>query len=77
METRLDLVNELSREPQKIDQLCQLQKCAPPREEQSINTVFHSRMPRSRVIAADITEAVEEWKPAGTLYPNYLENHLR
>ena len=66
METRLDLVIELSREPQKIDQLCQFQKCAPPREEQSINTVFHSRMPRSRVIVADITKAVEEWKPAGT-----------
>ena len=26
---------------------------------------------------ADITKAVEGWKPAGTLYPNYLENHLR
>ena len=33
-------------------------------------------MPGSRVILADKTKAVEEWKPAGTLYLNYLENHL-
>ena len=77
METRLDLVLELSREPQKKDQLCQLQECASPLEEQSINTVFPSRMPRSRIIVADITKAVEEWKPAWTLYLNYLENHKR
>ena len=55
METRLDLVLELSREPHKKDQLCQLQECAPPGEEHTINTGFHSRMPRSRVIVADIT----------------------
>ena len=75
METRLDLVLELSREPFKIDQICQLQKCVPRWEEQSINRVFHSRMPGSWVIVADITKAVEEWKPAWTLYLNYLENH--
>ena len=34
----------------------------PRGEEQSINTVFHSRMPRSRVIVADITKVVKEWK---------------
>ena len=26
---------------------------------------------------ADITKAVEEWKPTETLHLNYLENHLR
>ena len=77
MENRRDLVLELSREPFKIDQICQLQRCAPRWEEQSIHTVFHSRIPKSRVIVADKTKAVEEWKPTGTLYLNYLENHLK
>ena len=75
METRWDLVLELFREPLEIDQICQLQRCSPRWEEQSINRVFHSSMPGSRVIVADIKKDVEEWKPAGTLYLNYFENH--
>ena len=135
METCCDLVLELFREPLEIDQICQLQKCSPHWEEQSINRVFHSSLPESRVIVADATKRcrgmetccdlvlelfrepleidqicqwqkcsphweeqsikecftlacldlellllmqqkdVEEWKPAWTLYLNYLENH--
>ena len=56
METRWDLVLELSREPLEIDKICQLRKCSPHWEEQSINRVFHSSMPGSRVIVADITK---------------------
>ena len=55
METRWDLVLELFREPLEIDQICQLQKCSPHWEEQSINRVFHSILPESRVIVADAT----------------------
>ena len=75
METRWDLVLELFREPLEIDQICQFQKCSPCWEEQSSNRVFHSSMPGSRVTVANIKKDVEEWKPAGTLYLNYLENH--
>ena len=56
METRCELVLELFREPLEIDQICQLQKCTPRKEEQSINGVFHFSMPGSRVIVADITK---------------------
>ena len=56
METRWDLVLELFREPLEIDQIIQLQKCSPRREEQSINSVFHSSLPGSRVIVADATK---------------------
>ena len=56
METRSDLVLELSREPLEIDQICQLQKCSPHWEEQSIYRVFHSILPESRVIVADATK---------------------
>ena len=56
METRWDLVLELIREPFEIDQICQFQKCSPRSEEQSINRVFHSSMPESRVIVADTTK---------------------
>ena len=55
METRSDLVLELSRETWEIDLICQLQKCSPHWEEQSINRVFHSSLPGSRVIVADAT----------------------
>ena len=74
METRWDLVLEIFREPLEIDQICQFQKCSPRWEEQSSYRVFHSSMHGSRVIVADITKNVEEWKPAGTLYLNYFEN---
>ena len=53
METRCDLVLELFREPLEIDQICQLQRLSPQWEEQSINRVFHSSLPGSRVIVAD------------------------
>ena len=56
METRSDLVLELFREPLEIDQICQLQRCSPHWEEQSINRVFHSSLPGSRVIVADATQ---------------------
>ena len=56
METRSDLVLELSQEPLEIDLICQLQKCSPHRVEQSINRVFHCSMPGSRVIVADATK---------------------
>ena len=56
METRMDLVLKLSREPLEIDQICQLQKCSPHWEEQSINRVFHSSLPESRVIVADASK---------------------
>ena len=72
-----DLVLKLFREPLEKDQICQFQKCSPRWEEQSINWVFHSSISRSRVIVADIKKDVEEWKPAGTLYLKYFENHKR
>ena len=56
METRRDLVLELFRGPLELDQICQLQKCSPHWGEQSINRVFHSSMPGSRVIVADATK---------------------
>ena len=56
MEILTDLVLKLSREPLEIDQICQLQKCSPHWEEQSINRVFHSSLPESRVIVADATK---------------------
>ena len=63
METRSDLVLELSREPLEIDHICQWQRCSPYWEEQSINRVFHSSLPGSRVIVADAKKFVAEWKP--------------
>ena len=56
METRSDLVLELSREPLEIDLICQLQICSPNWEEQSINRMFHSSMPGSRIIVTDATK---------------------
>ena len=49
-----DIVIRLSRELVEIDQKCQLQECAPRWEEQSINRLFRSSMPGSRVIVANI-----------------------
>ena len=47
---------QLSRELVGVDQICQLLECAPRWEEQSINRLFHSSMPGSRVIVANITK---------------------
>ena len=55
METRWNLVLELSREPFEIVQIYQWQKCAPRWEEQSINRVFHCKSPGSQVIVGDVT----------------------
>ena len=51
-----DFVTRLSRELVEVDQICQLLECAPRWEEQSINRLFHSSMPGSRVIVANITK---------------------
>ena len=55
METRWNLVLELSREPFEIEQICHSLKCAPRWEEQSINSVFHCKSPGSQVIVGDVT----------------------
>ena len=55
METRRNLVLELSREPFEIEQICQWLKCAPRGEEQSINRVFHCKSPGSHVMVGDVT----------------------
>ena len=52
METHWDLVLELSREPFEIEQICQWLECAPRRDEQSINRVYHCKSPESQVIVA-------------------------
>ena len=54
METRWNLVLELSREPFKIEQICQWLECAPRWEEQSNHRVFHCKSPGSQVIVADV-----------------------
>ena len=59
METCRDLVLELSREPFEIEQICQWLKCAPRWEEQSINSVFLCKWPRSQVIVGDVTNCGE------------------
>ena len=51
-----DLVTQLSRELVELDQICQLLECSSRWEEQSINRLFHSNMPGSRVIVANITK---------------------
>ena len=51
-----DVVTQLSRELVEVDRICQLLECAPPWEEQSINRLFHSSLPGSRVIVANITK---------------------
>ena len=51
-----DLVTQLYRELVEVDQICQLLECAPRWVEQSINRLFHSCKPGSRVIVANITK---------------------
>ena len=58
METRWDLVLELSREPFEIEQICQWLKCAPRWEEQTINRVYHCKSPGLQVISADVTNGL-------------------
>ena len=77
METPWELVLELSREPFEIEQISQWLKCAPRRDEQSINRMFHCKSPGSQVIVADVINGWGVMETAGPLYLNYLENHLR
>ena len=57
METRWDLVLEISREPFEIEQICEWLKHAPRWEGQSIYIVFHYNSPGSQVIVADVTNS--------------------
>ena len=77
METPWDLVHDLSREPFEIEQICEWLKCAPRWDEQSINRVYHCKYPGSQVIVADVINCWRVMETPGTLYLNYLENHLR
>ena len=77
METPWDLYFELSREPFEIEQICEWLKCAPRWDEQSINRVYHCKYPGSQVIVADVINCWRVMETPGTLYLNYLENHLR
>ena len=70
METRWDLVLELSREPFEIEQICEWIKCAPRWEEQSINRVFHCKSPGSQVIVADV---INGWRVMETPWDLVLE----
>ena len=51
-----DLVTRLSRELVEVYQIFQLLECSSRWEEQSINRLFHSSIPGSRVIVANITK---------------------
>ena len=55
METRGELVLELSREPFEIEQICERLKYAPRWDGQSINRVFQCKSPGFQVIVADVT----------------------
>ena len=70
METPWDLVLELSREPFEIEQICEWLKCAPPRDGQSINRVFHCNSPGSQVIVADVINC---WRVMETPWDLVLE----
>ena len=70
METRWDLVLELSREPFEIEQIIQWLKCAPRRDKQSINRVYHSKSPEFHVIVADVTNG---WRVMETPWDLVLE----
>ena len=70
METRRDLVLELSREPFEIEQICQWLKCAPRRDEQYIHRVFHCKSPGSQVIVADV---INGWRVMETRRELVLE----
>ena len=77
METRWDIVLELSREPFKIEQICQWLKCAPRWVEQSINRVYHSKSQEFQVIVDDVINGWRVMETRRDIYLNYLENHLR
>ena len=70
METRRNLVLELSRESFEIEHISQLLECAPRWEEQSINSVFHCKTPGSHVIVGDVTDW---WRVLETCWNLVLE----
>ena len=70
METRRNLVLELSREAFEIEQICQWLKCAPPWEEHSIKRVFHCKSPGSQVMVGDVTNG---WRVMETCCDLLLE----
>ena len=70
METCWDIVLELSREPFEMEQICQMLKCAPRWEEQSIYGVFHCKSPEFQVIVADVTNG---WRVMETPWDLVLE----
>ena len=59
METRRELVLELSREPFEIEQIYEWLKYAPRWDGQSINRVFHCNTPGFQVIVTDVTN---DWR---------------
>ena len=77
METRRELVLELSREPFEIEQIYEWLKYAPRWDGQSINRVFHCNTPGFQVIVTDVTNDWRVMENPGTMYLDYLENHLR
>ena len=70
METRWDLMLEISREPFEIEQICQWLKCAQRWEEQSINRVYHSKSQEFQVIGADESNG---WRVMETPWDLVLE----
>ena len=59
LETRRELLLELSREPFEIEQICEWLKYAPRWDGQSINRVFHCNTPWFQVIVTDVTN---DWR---------------
>ena len=70
METRWDIVLKLSREPFEKEKISQRLKCAPLRDEKSINRVYHCKSPGSQVIVADVTNG---WRVMETPWDLVLE----
>ena len=70
IETRWNLVLELSREPFETEQICEWLKCAPRWNEQSINRVFYCKTPGSQVIVCDVTNC---WRVMETCWDLVLE----
>ena len=70
MEARWDIVLKLSREPFEKEKICQRGKCAPRRDEQSINRAFHCNSPGSQVIVSDV---INGWRVMETQRDLVLE----
>ena len=70
METRRNLVLELSRKQFEIEHIFQWLKCALRRKEQSINWVSHCKSPGSQVKLADVTNG---WRLMETCWDLVLE----